>query len=169
MWRATKSNKPILMKSARKYNSLDEELGKTPSYRESHLLPCWSPGATSVWHGQPLHQQDLTRSGQGVPSRAAARKVTLPLVQVSSLSLSQLQAYSCSGKRHRKWNEESNLGDLLCQFKRWLRLIQVHAWCESISVPTAIRKPMQTTRKQNQQNKKNPRQIRQQKRCTSRQ
>lgn len=120
-----------------------------------NLLPCRSPGTTSVWHVQPLHQQDLRRGGQGQPSRTAVRKVTPPRVRVSTLFLPQLQVCSCSGKRPRKWNEESNLGDLLCQFKRWLRLIQVHAWCESISAPTAIRKSMQTTRKQTQQNKKN--------------
>lgn len=58
---------------------------------------------------------------------------------------SQLQVCCDSEERQRKLNEGSNLGDLSCQFKRWLRLIQIHVWYASISVPTAIRKPLQTT------------------------
>lgn len=39
IWKTTKSSKAVLRKPARKYNCLDGELGRTPSYSESHPAP----------------------------------------------------------------------------------------------------------------------------------
>lgn len=87
MWRATRSDKPIPKKPSGKDNSLEEELGGTSSYSELHPASLLISRSNISLTGATLHQYDLTGASQGKPSRAAARKVTLPLVQVGAFSL----------------------------------------------------------------------------------